>query len=196
MSATLDILSVLNVLRAAKKGNIYLSGGIADPVLQISCTGQIVIKSIKSGAHVTAVYNSLVSTSVTVQADAGTLITISGRVTELNTGVDISTCTIAGNKSLQTLRLRFTMEHCHITNCSALTDLYWGNTYDLTDVSVSNCPQITNIFINNSCNEVAQVVIGIIQDNAANHGTVSMMNTDAYYTDVQNAAIANGWTVI
>lgn len=193
-----DILDVLNVL-----GNsgmlLTFTDATPDNTYMISGKGRIVISSTKSGQRITTIYNNPLGVNATIQSDANSTITISGELIQFdayNTS-HITSFSTKDQKSLVLVSVRSSMcTYFHLTNCPKLQNLNIAKTSALTNIEVSEVPMINTISVGTSSQEAADAVIALITEYADNHGTVIAMGADPYYTDLQTAATAAGWTLI
>ena len=172
-----------------------------DPFIQsLSCYGKITIESIKDGKQVARSYYSLESQKVEIQADADTIISIKGYVTELQFTkynndpdiddwegyMDISSVSVGNNNNLKTLSvaLNKNIEELDLAANTQLQTLYCNSCQGLTSISYP----ATN-------ENVSTKVARAITDADAADGTVYTDNAATYYDTIATAATAKGWTI-
>lgn len=193
-----NILQVLNVL-GSSGSIITFRDSTPDNSYLIAGKGRITITSTKSGQAVTAVYYNPIGLNVTIQSDANSTITIRGSLSLFN-AYNTSTITFFSTRNQKDLAILYVRSSSctsfHLTNCPKLQDLDITGTSALTDIEISDVPKISTIHVGTSTQEAADVVISLITEYADNHGTVIAMALDPYYTDLQTAATAAGWTLI
>ena len=193
-----NILDVLNVLGNSGMSLSFMDA-TPDNTYMLSGNGRIMITSTKSGQRITAIYYDPLGANITIQSDANSTITINGELTmfEAYNTSTITSFSTKKQKSLVIVSVRSSScTSFHLANCPKLQNLNIAKTSALTDIEISDIPQINTINVGNSSQEAADVVIALIAEYADNHGTVIAMGTDAYYTDLQTAATAAGWTLI
>ena len=138
-----------------------------DPFIQsLSCYGKITIESIKDGKQVARSYYSLESQKVEIQADADTIISIKGYVTELQFTkynndpdiddwegyMDISSVSVGNNNNLKTLSvaLNENIEELDLAANTQLQTLYCNSCQGLTSLDLAANTQLQ--YLNcNSC---------------------------------------------
>ena len=193
-----NILQVLNVL-GSSWNSLSFRDATPDNTYLISGKGRITITSTKAGQPVTAVYYNPLGVNATIQSDANSTITIKGNLSMFD-AYNTSTITFfnaTNHKTLVIVSVRSgSCTSFHLENCPKVQNMNISNTTSLTDIAVSGCPAMSNISVGNSTQEAADAVVAVIMECADNHGRVLAMATDAYYTDIQTAATAAGWTLI
>ena len=131
------------------QGN-YFSGKTtdADPEIQISCIGEIKIESIKNGETVIEYYSDLTETVVSIQADANSLIKVSGDVTEIKLK---SYGPPFGSANWNELTLNDdALKSFDCTGCSGLTSLDLSNSVLLESLSIGYCSGLTSLDLSNN----------------------------------------------
>ena len=153
--------------------HILFTPTIDDPVIyQLSCSGDITIKSTKNGAPVIATYSNLEDTEVSIQADANTKVVIKGDVTKLIAGQyqgwgykdgimsevwvfandaisEIGGISGKNSPSSQSVVKRIetdrsvALQTFGIYNCTALTSLDLSNNTALTTFECAGCSGLT-----------------------------------------------------
>lgn len=171
------------IIRLNSSGSFTLS--------DVSCSGQITIKSISGGAETIKTGQDLEEENISSSADANTDIIITGDVEILSLSpmgfqnkvivFDASKCnslqraTIGGTQtSLKTLGLP--------SSC----------TYFLGPTSASAISSITYPASNSS---IASTLSGYINNSSVNNGTLYTDSEGEYYSTIADAATAKGWTI-
>ena len=194
-----------------------------DPFIQsLSCYGKITIESIKDGKQVARSYYSLESQKVEIQADADTIISIKGYVTELQFTkynndpdiddwegyMDISSVSVGNNNNLKTLSVALNenieeldlaantqLQSLDCNSCQGLTSLDLAANTQLQTLYCNSCQGLTSISYPATNENVSTKVARAITDADAADGTVYTDSAATYYDTIATAATAKGWTI-
>lgn len=151
-----DIFDIKNLFGRQQNGglgNVVFTVIQADPSVQLSCTGDITIRSTSGGSPVTATYSNLSAVSVSIQADAGTIVTIDGDVTGMMIsgygGVnDIASIDLRDCDTLTNLILDYvSISDLDLSHNTALTGLALQYCNNLPSVDLSHNTALTDLVL-------------------------------------------------
>ena len=142
--------------RAGKgKNEIKFISGDADlSIYQVSCDGDITIKTIKNGSAVTSTYSNLSDESVELSCDANTQVSIIGSATKIvfynwdddtEEPINISSLNVTKCKTLTYLDISWcqNLTSIDVSENTALTQLYCRNCIGLTALNLSKNTTLT-----------------------------------------------------
>ena len=154
--------------RASNNGGfsgIKLIFSKANQYIPITCTDEITITYISGGVKKTDTYSGLSSTLVSIPCDANTQVVITGAVEDID------------------LSMQAYLISAKIKNTA------------LTSLNCSNCPALVSISYPATNEDVATAIADAITNATAADGTVYTDSQGAYYSTIETAATAKGWTI-
>ena len=186
------ILSPEFLQAAGRAGKEKFSGmklftPVSDPEIS-SITGMdIVVKTIKSGVAHEDTYASLEGDTLSISADKNTEIVITGTITE---------CEIGENTTYSRISVTNTaLTSLDCSSCYALQELNLSTNTALTSLNCSYCYALQIIYYPATNEDVSTAIAGAITYANAADGTVYTDSAADYYSTIETAATAKGWTI-
>ena len=204
---------------AKKQVNIlsFVSGDEDLSIWQVSCDGEIAVKTIKGGEAKEVTYTDLSGVTVALENDANTKVEIVGNVTDIGfydednddeepvnisllstkkcktlTGLQCSYCT--GLSSLD-LAANTALTTLNCISCTGLSSLDLAANTALTTLSCAGCTGLSSISYPATNSTVSTQIASAITNATAADGTVYTDSEGAYYSMIADAATAKGWTI-
>ena len=195
----------------------FVSGDEDLSIWQVSCDGEIVVKTIKGGEEKEVIYTDLAETTVALENDANTKVEIIGNVTKIKfydadsddgDPINISSLNVKKCKTLTYLQCSYctglssldisantALTEFNCSYCTGLSSLDISANTALTYFYCNNCTGLSSISYPATNSDVSTAVAGAITAATADDGTVYTDSQGAYYSTIADAATAKGWTI-
>lgn len=172
---------------------IVVTGGFSRNIIigKLSCSGTIVVRSIKDGVAKKEIYKDLTDATISVQNDINSTIEITGDVLSIET--------FNGASDYAAYFREFDAMHCDtlgiltMSSLISLTKLRLGN--NIESVSLGDTRIVNEISYPANNDSVSTAIASIISSGTVNDGTVYTDSEGAYYSTIADAATAKGWTI-
>ena len=158
-----------------------------DPKINSITGTDIVVTSIKNGEKQVETYGDLESDTLAIEADKNTEIIITGTITE---------CEIGGNTIYSRISVKNTaLTSLDCSDCYALQELNLSTNTALTSLNCNSCTGLKEIRYPATDSNVSAKIASAITAATAADGTVYTDSAADYYSTIETAAIAKGWTI-
>ena len=182
---------------AKKQVNIlsFVSGDEDLSIWQVSCDGEIAVKTIKGGEAKEVTYTDLSGVTVALENDANTKVEIVGNVTDIGFYDEDNDDEEPVNISLLSTKKCKTLTGLQCSYCTGLSSLDLAANTALTTLSCAGCTGLSSISYPATNSTVSTQIASAITNATAADGTVYTDSEGAYYSMIADAATAKGWTI-
>lgn len=149
-------LSAAGSVNKTPFAGIILISNKKDPLIkEISCTGELIITSVKNGEKHIETYSNLSAAALSISADANTTVRIKGELTgtlnNRDTGANFKSMSVLNTKiNNLNMWMCVELEELKLKNNLLLTTINITDTASLEAVDFSDCPALTSILFTNS----------------------------------------------